>query len=69
MYMPAEKKKPVQQYEHKNKQRVNTPPVGLGSSDTDEEIIENKTYSDASHLANRGGQDRMSSIILESTPE
>jgi len=30
-------KKPIEQYDHKGKQRVNNPPVGLVTSDTDKE--------------------------------
>ena len=31
------KKKPIEQYDHKGKQRSNNPPVGLVTSDTDKE--------------------------------
>jgi adenine-specific DNA-methyltransferase len=30
-------KKPIEQYDHKGKQRVNNPPVGLVTPDTDRE--------------------------------
>jgi adenine-specific DNA-methyltransferase len=48
--MPVEKKKPIEQYEHKDKERVNNPPVGLVTSDTDKETAEKKTYSYDPHL-------------------
>jgi adenine-specific DNA-methyltransferase len=48
--MPVEKKKPIEQYEHKDKERVNNPPVGLVTSDTDKETTEKKTYSYDPHL-------------------
>lgn len=43
------KKKPIEQYEHKDKKRTNNPPVGLVTSDTDNEVKE-KTYSYDPHL-------------------
>ncbi|MFH0765521.1 MAG: site-specific DNA-methyltransferase, partial [Calditrichota bacterium] len=48
--MPVEKKKPIEQYEHKDKERVNNPPVGLVTSDTDKETSGKKTYSYDPHL-------------------
>ena len=33
----AGKKKPIEQYDHKGKKRVNNPPVGLVTPDTDKE--------------------------------
>ena len=32
---PTAKKKPIEQYDHKGKERVNNPPVGLVTPDTD----------------------------------
>lgn len=42
-------KKPIEQYEHKDKVRVNNPPVGLVTPDTDKDE-KNKTYSYDPHL-------------------
>ena len=42
-------KKPIEQYEHKDKVRTNNPPVGLVTPDTDKEE-KNKTYSYDPHL-------------------
>ena len=33
------KKKPIAQYEHKDKQRINNPPVGLVNPDTDPDVL------------------------------
>ena len=41
--MPTEKKKPIEQYEHKDKERVNNPPVGLVTPDTEKESTEKVT--------------------------
>lgn len=35
---PSRGKKPIEQYEHKGKQRVNNPPVGLVTPDTDPDV-------------------------------
>lgn len=43
------KKKPIEQYEHKDKKRSNNPPVGLVTSETDNQVKE-KTYSYDPHL-------------------
>ena len=32
-------KKPIEQYDHKGKKRVNNPPVGLVTPDTDKEMF------------------------------
>lgn len=37
-------KKPIEQYEHKGKERVNNPPVGLVTPETDKESGK-KTYT------------------------
>ncbi len=37
-------KKPIEQYDHKGKKRVNNPPVGLVTSDTDKETGK-RTYA------------------------
>src|SRR4030042_339014 len=48
--MPMPKgKKPIEQYEHKDKERVNNPPVGLVTPDTDKDE-KNKTYAYDPHL-------------------
>ncbi|KAB2878978.1 site-specific DNA-methyltransferase [bacterium] len=47
------KKKPIEQYEHKDKQRVNNPPVGLVTPDTDPDVKQGqpkKTYQYDPHL-------------------
>jgi len=43
------KKKPIEQYSHKDKQRTNNPPVGLVNPQTDKESGK-KTYASDSHL-------------------
>ena len=43
------KKKPIEQYEHKGKKRINNPPVGLVTPETDKESGKNK-YSYDPHL-------------------
>lgn len=46
-------KKPIEQYEHKGKQRVNNPPVGLVTPDTDPDVRSGqpkKTYQYDPHL-------------------
>ena len=42
-------KKPIEQYEHMNKKRLNNPPVGLVTPATDKEEPK-KTYSHDPHL-------------------
>lgn len=42
-------KKPIEQYEHKDKVRINNPPVGLVTPDTDKDE-KNKTYTYDPHL-------------------
>lgn len=47
------KKKPIEQYEHKDKERVNNPPVGLVTPDTDPDVksgMPRKTYQYDPHL-------------------
>ncbi len=46
---PTAKKKPIEQYDHKGKQRVNNPPVGLVTPDTDHETAK-RTYAYDPHL-------------------
>lgn len=49
----ASKKRPIEQYEHKDKQRVNNPPVGLVNPDTDPDVklgLPKKTYQYDPHL-------------------
>ena len=43
------KKKPIEQYEHKGKKRVNNPPVGLVTPETDKETGK-KTYAYDPHI-------------------
>src|SRR5207249_11381238 len=43
------KEKPIEQYEHKGKQRLNNPPVGLVTPDTDVDAGK-KTYAYDPHL-------------------
>ncbi len=43
-------KRPIESYEHKDKQRVNNPPVGLVTPDTDPDVREKKTYAYDPHL-------------------
>jgi len=45
----AKRKKPIEQYDHKGKKRVNNPPVGLVTPETDRETGK-KTYSYDPHL-------------------
>lgn len=50
---PRPKKKPIEQYEHKGKKRVNNPPVGLVTPDTDPDVKSGqpkKTYQYDPHL-------------------
>ena len=42
-------KKPIEQYEHKDKERINNPPVGLVTPDTDKDLGKN-TYKYDPHL-------------------
>lgn len=43
-------KRPIESYEHRDKQRVNNPPVGLVTPDTDPDAGTAKTYSYDPHL-------------------
>jgi adenine-specific DNA-methyltransferase len=43
-------KRPIEQYDHKTKTRVNNPPVGLVTQQTDPPIISRKIYSYDPHL-------------------
>jgi len=45
----ATKKRPIEQYEHKDKTRVNNPPVGLVKPETDKDLPK-KTYAYDPHL-------------------
>jgi hypothetical protein len=45
----SSKKKPIEQYDHKGKKRVNNPPVGLVTPQTDKESGK-KTYAYDPHL-------------------
>lgn len=50
---PTPRKRPVEQYEHKGKQRLNNPPVGLVNADTDPDVkvgLPKKTYKYGPHL-------------------
>ena len=46
----TETKRPIESYEHKGKQRVNNPPVGLVTPDTDPDAGAKKTYAYDPHL-------------------
>ncbi|MFH1738083.1 MAG: DNA methyltransferase [bacterium] len=46
----TEKKRPIESYEHKDKQRANNPPVGLVTPDTDPDAGAKKTYTYDPHL-------------------
>jgi len=46
----ADAQKPIEQYEHKDKQRVNNPPVGLVDAHTDNGGYKKKTYEYDPHL-------------------
>lgn len=47
--MARDKKKPIEQYEHRDKTRSNNPPVGLVTPDTDKDTGKN-TYAYDPHL-------------------
>ena len=36
----AQRKKPIEQYDHRDKKRLNNPPVGLVTPETDPDLIE-----------------------------
>jgi len=42
-------KRPIEQYDHKDKERVNNPPVGLVTPESDKDLGK-KTYSYDPHL-------------------
>jgi len=46
----TETKRPIESYEHKDKKRVNNPPVGLVTPDTDPDAGAKKTYAYDPHL-------------------
>ncbi|MDZ4160143.1 MAG: hypothetical protein U1B80_10205 [Anaerolineaceae bacterium] len=46
----TESKRAIDTYEHKDKQRVNNPPVGLVTQETDPELGVQKTYAYDPHL-------------------
>jgi adenine-specific DNA-methyltransferase len=46
---PSVRKRPIEQYEHKDKERLNNPPVGLVTPETDKDA-EKKTYAYDPHL-------------------
>ena len=46
----SDKKRPVESYEHGDKQRVNNPPVGLVTPDTDPDAGAKKAYAYDPHL-------------------
>src|SRR5205085_6446739 len=43
-------KKPIEQYEHGDKRRVNIPPVGLVTPETDPAVVARKEYAYDPHL-------------------
>ncbi len=46
----AEGKRPIESYEHKDEQRVNNPPVGLVTPETDPDAGQKRTYAYDPHL-------------------
>lgn len=44
------KKRPIEQYDHKSKTRINNPPVGLVTPETDPLVPTHKTYEYDPHL-------------------
>ena len=46
----TETTRPIETYEHSDKKRVNNPPVGLVTSDTDPDAGTKKTYAYDPHL-------------------
>ncbi|MCL5265481.1 MAG: DUF559 domain-containing protein [Chloroflexi bacterium] len=50
MASPGQERKDIEQYEHRDKTRVNNPPVGLVTSETDPETGKKKTYAYDPHL-------------------
>ena len=46
----SEPKRPIESYEHRDKQRVNNPPVGLVTPDTDPDAGAKRTYAYDPHL-------------------
>ena len=44
------KKKPMEQYDHRDKKRLNNPPVGLVTPETDPESGKKKTYRYDPHI-------------------
>jgi adenine-specific DNA-methyltransferase len=46
----AKGKKPIEQYDHRDKTRLNNPPVGLVTPETDPEIGKKKTYRCDPHI-------------------
>jgi len=46
----TETKRPIESYEHKGKQRVNNPPVGLVTPETDPDAGQRQTYAYDLHL-------------------
>lgn len=43
-------KRPIESYEHRDKQRVNNPPAGLVTPETDPDVGAKKTYAYDPHL-------------------
>lgn len=46
----AKKKKPIENYDHKDKERLNNPPVGLVTPDTDKDTGKKKKYAYDPHI-------------------
>jgi len=46
----TESKRPIESYEHKDKVRVNNPPVGLVTPQTDPEALKKRAYQYDPHL-------------------
>jgi adenine-specific DNA-methyltransferase len=47
---PSSKKKPIEQYEHPDKKRLNNPPVGLVTPDTEPTEVESENYAYDPHI-------------------
>jgi adenine-specific DNA-methyltransferase len=48
--LPKASKRPIEQYDHKSKTRLNNPPVGLVTEKTDPPVTSRKTYAYDPHL-------------------
>jgi len=46
----AKKKRPIENYDHKDKERLNNPPVGLVTPETDKDTGQKKKYQYDPHI-------------------